>query len=331
MHTAVTEHDADFSDRLRQVVERSGAVLLTGPSEADGDSIGACLALARGIRRISRARVDVAGSPSYRYEWLPDANEMIPDARIRGRYDLAVVLDGDRRRIDGSTRRAFGAAQVKGLIDHHGSTDPSRYDIALLDVHAASTCELIYGVLRDWGCPLDRATASLIYAGLIFDTGGFRHSNTTTSTHELAAELLHTGIDHAEISARILVERRLSGVRLLSEVLRSATLHSDGRLAVATIRLKDRLNSGAVPGDQYGIVDALLHIRGVRVAGLFVEQGPSRVRVSLRSRDDTNVGRVATRLGGGGHRRAAGINIEQPLAGSMRLVVELLRKTLNDG
>ena len=40
------------------------------------------------------------------------------------------------------------------------------------------------------------------------------------------------------------------------------------------------------------------------------ESGPDRFRVSLRSKGDINVARVAEKFDGGGHRNAAGLQIE---------------------
>src|SRR5678809_358491 len=107
--------------------------------------------------------------------------------RVAGPYDLVVVLDGDRRRLVPQVDAAFKSAKSTAILDHHGSTTPEGYTFAFLDPKAASTCEMVDGVLQDWKIPLDRDIAALLYTGLIFDTGGFRHSNTNASTHAFAA------------------------------------------------------------------------------------------------------------------------------------------------
>jgi len=89
----------DAAAALRAAVAQARAVLLTGPIAPDGDSIGACLALAAGLRALGPARIDVAGSVSYRYAWMPGAQGMLPDDQIAADYDLVVDLDGDARRL----------------------------------------------------------------------------------------------------------------------------------------------------------------------------------------------------------------------------------------
>lgn len=303
------------SETLRAALTAARRVLLTGPVDPDGDSIGACLALARGVAAISAARVEVAGTPSFRYAWMPGAEDMVPDEQIAGPYDVAIVLDGDRRRLPAPVKLAFEAATVRGLIDHHMSTDPAGYEIPLLDPGVSSATELVWQLMEPWGVPLDRELAVLLYTGLIFDTGGFRYSNTRPSCHTLAARLLEAGVEPAPISARVLMERRPGGVRLLGHVLSTAQLLAQESVILGTVS-RERLRAfGAEEADIEGIVDALVFTRGVEIACLVVERAPDRVKLSLRSRSRVDVAALARSLtdGGGGHPRAAGASLLEPL------------------
>ena len=174
---------------LREVIQSAQNVLLTGPIGPDGDSIGACLALALGIAHISDTPVTVAGRVSHRYARLPGASTMVPDEEIRPDFDVVMVLDGDRHRLEPNVDLAFGAASVRGIIDHHGSTTTEGYDLAILDGHSPSTCQMVYDLLRCWNVPLTPELASLIYTGLIFDTGGFRHANTNPAVHQIGGHI----------------------------------------------------------------------------------------------------------------------------------------------
>lgn len=303
------------SEALRSAFASAERVLLTGPIDPDGDSIGACLALARGVRALGGAKVEVAGTPSFRYTWMPGADQMVPDAEVAGRYDLVVVLDGDRLRLEPPVEAAFRAAGARAIIDHHLSTEREGYELALLDPEAASTCEMVYALLDAWGVPLDAELASLLYTGVIFDTGGFRYSNTRPSTHRLAATLLETGLDPAAITVRVLVERRRSGLRLLGKVLNEVLFLDEGRVALGRVSLEDLREFQAQPGDLEGIVENLVFTTGVEVACLVVEKGPQRVRLSLRSRAAVHVAQLARALapGGGGHARAAGVLLTDSL------------------
>ena len=308
---------ACFADALGRQLADAQRVLLTGPIDPDGDSIGACLALERGLRRrYPHLTVHVAGRPGYRYAWLDGADRMRPDAQVSPDYDVVVVMDGDRHRLEPEIDAAFHAAPTTAIIDHHASTGTDGYDLHLLDHTAASTCQMVYPLLRLWGVPMDRSLAELLYTGIIFDTGGFRHSNASPATHRLAARLLEQGIDQAAICVRVLCERSASGTNLLGEVLLGSKLLADGVVAVGRVPREGFDRLGAAPEDLEGIVDALLHQRGVEVACLFIEKEPGRVKLSLRSRRTVDVADIASRLGpgGGGHARAAGVLLREPIA-----------------
>lgn len=283
-------------------------VLLTGPTAPDGDSIGACLALGWALRQVGAGQVDIAGVASYRYGWLPGADRMIPDEQVRCDYDLVLVLDGDRRRLEEPVGAAFQAAQLTGIIDHHRSTSADGYDIALLDHEAASTCDLVYELIRTWGLCLDSDTACLLYAGLVYDTGGFLHSNTTPETHRLAAELLEHDFDHTATSTRILMERSRPGLRLLGHVVSQAEFLAGGQVVLGSASHQLGTSLGAGPGDIEGIVDHLVYTCGAELACFFIERVPGAIKLSLRSRKRVDVAALARSIapGGGGHARAAG-------------------------
>lgn len=294
-----------FADQLRALALAGGRVLLTGPMDPDGDSLGACLALARGLRACG-AEVAVAGSAGWRYALLPDADTLLPDAAVEGAWGLVVVLDGDRHRLEPPVARAFATARARALLDHHRSNDAQGYDLAWVDAGAPSTTWLVQAILDHWGVPIGREIATLLYTGLLFDTGGFRHSNTTPAALRAASELLACGVDHAALALRVLAERRRGGLRLLAGVLGRATL--EGPLAHTTVSLADLAEAGATREDVEGIVDTLLATDGVELACLVIEKEPGRCKISLRSRAVVDVAALAARLwpGGGGHARAAG-------------------------
>lgn len=316
----------EIAEQLRTRVGESRSVLLTGPEGPDGDSIGASLALQRLLAVVAPGvRVDVAGVPGFRYAWLPGADRMVPDAQV-GSYDGVVVLDGDKKRLYPEVQRAFAGARWTGIIDHHRSTDLDGYDFAFFEPAAESTCGMVAGLARAWGVALDRELAALLYAGIIFDTGGFRYSNTAASTHRLAAELLETGIDHAHIMLKVLVERRQPAIRLLARLLDEAHFSADGRLALAMCRRAHLAAVGAVEADLEGVVDHLQHVAGVELAVVVVERATERVKLSLRSAGRIDVAKLARSLdpGGGGHAKAAGVQLAAPVdAVVARLVPEL--------
>ena len=320
-------------DELVGLLSRAKRVLLTGPSGIDGDSIGACLALAAGLRHHMMLEVYVAGVAPSRYAWMDGAPAMLSDDELHSSYDAVVVLDGDKGRLTSGVERMFSRARYKVVIDHHGTTTADGYDLAIVDSSAAATCEMIYKFLKRWQVPFDEAIASSLYVGLIFDTGGFRHSNTTPVILRMAAELLETGIDVSTISYTVLSQNSESGVKLLTSMLANRRTYEPG-LSIGGCTMEQMKEAGAKKADLEGLVDALLYIEGIGLACLFVELPNKRVKLSLRSRCGVDVAAFAKSMDacGGGHVKAAGVTMK---GGFMDVVDhasgELLQRILEVG
>jgi phosphoesterase RecJ-like protein len=176
---------------------------------------------------------------------------------------------------------------------------------------------MIYALLQSWDVPLDRDLAALIYTGIIFDTGGFRHANTDPGVHRLAAELLETGFDHSTLCLRILSEKTLAANALMVRVLGRAQLVHGGRVHCSEVSLHDLEELGAEGSDIEGLVEVLLNTVGVQLSVLLVERDAQVVKLSLRSRHGSglDVARLASSLSprGGGHARAAGAVLQADL------------------
>jgi phosphoesterase RecJ-like protein len=311
---------------LRSALEAANTVLLTGPVDPDGDSFGACMALARATASFSDATVHVAGKANYRYDWLPGAENLRTDSTLLDDYDLVVVMDGDRTRLTDGVAQRFASAGTTALVDHHQSSSSEGYDVVLLDAASPSTCEMVHRVLSSWEIPLDADMATHLYTGIIFDTGGFKHENTQAATHRIAAQLLELGVRPAGVHAKVLHERTAAGLRLLGEVLTNAQFCADGGVIVGVIPLALANKLGITSGDTEGVVDAMLNTAGVEVACLVREAGSEVVKLSLRSRSRVNVAEIARSLTpmGGGHVRAAGAKVLDSLDGLMGRLPDVL-------
>ena len=303
-----------FASALLSIVRAKDepcSVLLTGPADPDGDSIGAGLGLGFALQQLG-VNVTVSGTPAFRYSWLPGASAMVPDGDVQGPFDVVVVLDGDRHRLHPTTAVEFARAGHRVLLDHHRSTRPVGYDLSLIVPEAASTCELVIDVIDCWDVVVEERCATALYTGIVFDTGGFRHANTRPATLRTAARLVEVGIDHSRITNRVLFVRQPSGIRLLGQALSTVTI-SDG-VAWAAISLADIARCNGHYTDLEGVVDQLLLTYGVELACLIIEREPGRVKLSFRSNSDFDVSALAQSLDsdGGGHRRAAGVELWAP-------------------
>jgi phosphoesterase RecJ-like protein len=79
--------------------------------------------------------------------------------------------------------------------------------------------------------------------------------------------------------------------------------------------------SGANHHDTEDLINVPQQIASVNVTALLVEEDDGRIRLSLRSKRDVDVSRIAGLFGGGGHARAAGARRAMPLVDFKRDVI----------
>lgn len=296
---------------LWQALISSKKILLTGPVKPDGDSIGACLALSEALLQHG-VEAHLTGEIVERYAWMPGALAFIEDEAVaKEHYDCVVILDGDKDRLLPGAAAAFSAAAITGIIDHHASTGPQGYTHSWLEPNAASTCEMLFDLFESLGLTFTKSIAVNLYTGFVFDTGSFRYSNTSPRTHQMAGSLLKVGIDHAKITARVMLERSTTGLRAAGRVYSSCTFEENGAICIGLVSLETARELHLKAPDLEGIVDMLVFTTGVEIAALAIQRDETSVKFSLRSRDKANVCTIAQRLSptGGGHRKAAGATI----------------------
>jgi phosphoesterase RecJ-like protein len=195
------------------------------------------------------------------------------------------------------------------VVDHHAYN--SRFGtINVVDPAAAATAVLAAELIARLGVGITREMALGLYAGLVTDTGSFRHSTTSPGVHELAARLLRTGIEPAEVAQELWGRAPFGYLRLLSLALARAELEpAQARghgLVWTTVTRADRAACGLSLDAAEPVIDVVRAIDEADVAVVLKESDEGAWLVSARSKGLVDVGRACAQLGGGGHARAAG-------------------------
>ncbi|MGQ4597582.1 DHH family phosphoesterase [Nocardia sp. R6R-6] len=285
--------------------------------QPDADTIGSGLALALVLHRrgipVQVSFAEPAELP-VSIRSLPGVWHLVAPVEVRDKVDLLVAVDcGSAGRLGALADRLSGAATTM-VIDHHRSN--TRFGaINVVDPGAESTTSLVARLLDAWGVPIEPDVAHCLYAGLVTDTGSFRWVR--PGTHELAERLLSTGIDGAKIARTLLDTHPFGWLPMLARVLGTARLVPEVRggigLVYAFVHRHDL--DGVRSEEVESVIDIVRTTAEAGVAAVFKQSHavPDRWTVSLRSRDTgvvvgdgVDVAEVATALGGGGHRFAAG-------------------------
>jgi len=193
-------------------------------------------------------------------------------------------------------------------IDHHQDPEDFAHH-RLWSTQAAATCELVYELIVSLGDKelIDKHIAACLYAGILTDTGGFRHPNTTKNVHLVVAELLEAGANATEIANLIYDSNSLNRLKFIGfAITRRLVVREDLHTAYFVIGKKDLKKYQSQTGDTEGLVNYALSLDGVKLAALFSEREDG-IKISFRSSVDVAVNKfAAAHFGGGGHKNAAG-------------------------
>jgi phosphoesterase RecJ-like protein len=307
-------------------VRRSSRILIACHVRPDGDALGSLLALGKGCKSLGKqvTMVSPDGVPPA-YHFLPSWEEIRTDAT--GGFDLAISVDADGSARLGSAEPAVLGAPFVIDLDHHVGPRPFG-DLAIVDSGAAATGELVLALLDELVIEVTEEMARCLMAAILTDTGSFRFSNVTPRTMRLAARLIEAGASPGPIYEAVYERKPVAALRIAGRALADLESEAEGELVWAALSLADFAAAGATEEDTDGIVGTLQSTAGARVAILFREEPGGEVRVSLRSRDGTNMARVAQLFGGGGHQAAAGCTLPGPLHEARRRVVQAALREL---
>lgn len=315
---------------MRNVTVEEAAALLRGQDQIlilthrspDGDTLGSGFALLRALLSCGkRARLLCSDPIPAKYEYL---RRGLSDADFAPAFVVAVDIADEK--LLGAPLEAQYAGRIDLCVDHHLSN--TGYAKALLLRECAATCELIEPLVRALGCRVTPAIADCIYTGLSTDTGCFRYSNVTPETFELAAEMLRAGADFDNINRVMFETRTKTYLKLEALVLASLELHFGGRCAAVTITQEMFRESGSNETECDGIASLPRKIEGVEVGLTLRERADGSFKVSVRTYAPYDASAVCAALGGGGHARAAGCEIDKNdlAAGKARLLSAVQRE-----
>lgn len=324
------------SDEILSAIKGAGRILLQLHRNPDADSAGSALALYQALTNFGK-RVDVvlttksSISPSLTFLPLMDKIAKVDFAKFDFKqYDLFITTDsGDWQQVVDDEAVPVPDIPIV-VIDHH-ATNPKFGKINLIESEAPSCAEVVYKMLKDFGWEIDKTQASLLLAGIITDTGGFQFDR-GSGTLKIASELVELGADKRDLVDKLLRTHAPEELLLWREYFSELKIDKENRFmwtAIPYATYKKYLNfpkasssfstqfASVVEGTDFGIV--------------MTEKGHKRLSISFRSRGGFDISGLATELGGGGHKAAAGGEVlDLNFQDAVNKVLESARKYAKD-
>ncbi len=305
-------------NKLISTIKNYQNFLLMIHESPDGDTVAAAVSLFISLnsmrKSVSMVCKDDIPQP---FLFLPAVDKIQKDI-LFGDFEVIIVVDcGDLRRTGYSDRLKNFTKVFKNLIniDHHPKNDLMKIaNINFVDQEASSASEIVFKILQKLPVSINKDVATALLTGIYTDTGGFKHSNTSSETLEVASELLMYGARLKIITRNISLNKSVSAMRLWGIAL--SRLHKNQELQVVSsaITHQDLENCGASYIDLGGVVNLMNSIPDSKAAILFFETPEGGIRASLRTeKNNVDIAKIARLFGGGGHKKAAGFTIDGKL------------------
>jgi phosphoesterase RecJ-like protein len=321
-----------FKDHMSQ---KRRNVILTH-FNPDADALGSSLGLSRYLKKKGHDVVIIAPSeyPDF-IGWMPLDHEVQVFRKERPEKFMKAIAEADTifcldfsslNRINELGEMVRKSPGKKVLIDHH--LEPEKFaNWEQLDGTAASTAELVFELIVQLGDKelIDSSMADCLYAGLMTDTGGFRHSNTNFKVFRVASELAERGADPYKVSKLIYDNNSLERMRLMGYVLsEKLQVMPEYRTAYIVLTADELRRFASQTGDTEGLVNYGLSIKGVKLS-VMISDRKENIKLSMRSLGNFSVNEMArAHFSGGGHRNAAGGQTNLTLDETVKKFLDLL-------
>lgn len=295
------------ANALAVAISQSSNVIIMGHRNADFDSLGSCVGIARlamfcGVKvniivndrdpNLKKALEKLKKIPEYLsiFVGAAEAQEMITSET------LLVICDVNNR-------EKFEAPEIADnvfntvIIDHHRKTAeyPINPVITYIEPSASSACELVVEILEQsiQAGTLPKDEADIMFAGIILDTKQFSR-NTHTRTFSAALYLRSEGADPADIEELFKTD--------LNEFISEAKFESGVEIYRSVIAISMSISENAAPFDRVAAAkaaDKLLNVEGVE-ASFAICCVDDCIHISARSAGAINVQLIVEKIGGGG-------------------------------
>ena len=305
-----------FEDLIKLIREKQKFVIATHVNP-DGDGLGSEIAFFHLLKNLGK---DVSlinhDPPPATYSFLNSENvfcvyDKAAHHNIFKSADifLAIDLSGPNRL--GAVEEELKNSQVYSIcFDHHPPVNKFA-DLHVVNEKASSIGEMTYNLAKEMELDITKDMAKGIYVSILTDTGSFKYSNTSSKTHEIAAELLKLGIEPYSIYKKVYENNSYQKIILMGKMLSTFQLDETAKLAWAIVTQKAIKESGCNldSEDKEGFIDILRSLNGIEVVLMFSEKEKVAIKVSLRSKGNIDVNQIAMKFGGGGHPFAAGVTL----------------------
>jgi len=313
-------------EKIDKILNSRKRILVTSHQNPDADAVGSVLLVGDILKE---KRHDV-------YLYLPSPPPLSLSF-LRGFFEIKTEIKnflpevlfcldyGDFKRLN-LPQFVLNSSPLIVTIDHHLKSD-QRGVVKVIDCQACSTTEILYYWMKFQDININQHQATYILAGILGDTGGFRYSLPRSETFKIVSELLLKGGQFEKIIRNVLFPHSsLCFYKLWGKILSKTSFFSKKEVVYSYLSFEEKRECTNISLTDFdGIANLICNLSPKKVGLFLIEYEKGKVKGSLRSeREGVDVAEIAKKLGGGGHKYAAGFEQRGEIKEILRKISELI-------
>ena len=315
-------------DKIISTIKENKSIAILSHKSPDGDALSSSQALAYILRKLGKEVWILNDGPFKRKEIEPLTKDVLTTVPVslKEKNPLAIVVDCSTPNRPGDVYKSLEATNTI-VIDHHSSGEafvPA--DMSYIVPYSPSTSMLIEELRVALGIDLDLELATLLLTGVMTDTGFFHFIDERQSSYTLykASIFASTGINVYKLYDELSPKRTIEEIEAIASIIKDTKFFYSGSLAISY---------QPMTLDQAGLSDTiypqLLSIDSVRVV-VFLKEKEDHFEIGFRAKRGygLDVGERAAKLGGGGHKLAAGASYTAKRDKLENIIVNLFKEIL---
>lgn len=310
--------------QIHQHLEKAKKIAIIPHQNPDGDALGAASAFCHYLRNLGKSAHIFCVTPANdKLSFIPKHSELStnPAIFLDPELDTVVVLDSGDLRYAGVSGYLQNHAATIINIDHHNTNEHyGRYNLVLPTT--SSTCEVLYHYFYHNHIAIDNAMATALLAGLTTDTGNFQNSATTASALKVGGQLLRSGGNLKSVYDGTVRNKSVDTLKLWGKVLSRLEKNEDKGITYTFVTQEDLAECQVPDNESEGIANFMNNLEDTKISLILKETVDGKVKGSFRTtKDDVDVSAMAKKLGGGGHKKAAGFTTDGPIANVLKKIL----------
>ena len=297
-------------------------ILILCHKNPDGDTLGSAARLSAALSEAGKTCAVVCHNRiPVKYDYM---KLQVFDGEFKPEYIVAVDI-ADENLLGDNLSQYRGKVDL--CIDHHVSNSGYAKNLCL-DRASPAAAQIMLTVIEEMGVPFTKYIADCLYTGIITDTGCFRYSSTTADTHIAAAKLLSMGADHTHLAESFFMSKTRRAVELEKYALNNIEYYFDEKCAVLCLTKEVFQTIKPRATDIDGLSSFARDFEWVEVSVLIRPQADGKHKISIRTGENARANRIAAALGGGGHIRAAGCEVDMDMRSTKQAILKEVEKEL---